>query len=240
VLTPPGRRPEDRALAEALADARHRVSMLDAGLAERYRYDLFFSNCATELVRSLNAGLGDPQAALGDRLEPNGGLGFVPFWLFRSARGRLEVSRVERIPSHRERLLAELRQRENDALVFAREANTLTSRVYGRRAPDGSFLLFTDDAPWLRPLFGAVNLGWALADGALGLLTAPFDRGDRLVRAGKGVLFSTPELVFVNIRKGSFDAATLRRAGQLRETAEERHRRGAAQRDVVSAGPPVD
>jgi hypothetical protein len=65
-------------------------------------------------------------------------------------------------------------------------------------------------------------------------------RGDRLVRAGKGVLFSTPELVFVNIRKGSFDAATLRRAGQLRETAEERHRRGAAQRDVASAGPPVD
>jgi hypothetical protein len=213
LLTPPARRPEDGALAEALADARRRVSVLEAGLAERYRYDLFFSNCVTELVRTLNAGLGDPEGALGDRLEPNGGLGFVPFWLFRRARARLEVSRVERIPSHRERILAELRQRENDALVFAREANTLTSRAYGRRAPDGSFLFFTDGALWARPLFGVVNLGWALADGAVGLLTAPFDRGDRLVRAGKGVLFSAPELVFVNIRKGSFDAATLRRVG---------------------------
>jgi hypothetical protein len=44
-------------------------------------------------------------------------------------------------------------------------------------------------------------------------MTAPFDRGARVVRAGKGALFSAPELVFVSIRKGSFDAATLRRAG---------------------------
>jgi hypothetical protein len=32
------------------------------------------------------------------------------------------------------------------------------------------------------------------------------------VRAGRGALFSLPELVFVNIRKGTFDAASLRRA----------------------------
>jgi hypothetical protein len=213
VLGAPARRPEDRALADALVGARRRVSLLEADLDQRYRYDLFFSNCATELVRALNAGLGDPEGALGDRLEPNGGLGFVPFWLFRRATGRLEVSRVERIPSHRERALAEFCEREHDALVFAREGNTLTSRVYGRRAPDGSFLLFTDGAPWARPLFGALNLGWALVDGAFGVLTVPFDRGERVVRAGKGALFSAPELVFVSIRKGSFDAATLRRAG---------------------------
>jgi hypothetical protein len=213
VLSPPARRPEDQALMVALAGGRQRLNALQTDLQERYRYDLFFSNCATELVRVLNAGLDDPEAALGGRLEPNGGLNFVPFRLFDGARSRLEVSDVERIPSHRERVLEELRQRENDALVFAREANTLTSRVYGRRAADGSFLLFTDGAAWTRPLFGLVNLGWALADGALGVLTVPFDRGERLVQAGRGVLFSAPELVFVNIRKGSFDAATLQRVG---------------------------
>ncbi len=215
LLTPPRRRPRDPASDAAVGDARRRLGALEADLDRRYHYDLFFSNCATELVRALNDGLGDPERALGGRLEPNGGLNFIPFWLFDRTRDRLEVGRVERIPSQRERVLAELRQRENDALLLAREANTLTSRVYGRRDPDGSFLLFTDDTPWVRPLFGLVNLGWALADGAVGLLTAPFDRGDRLVRAGRGALFSVPELVFVNIRKGSFDAATLRRVERL-------------------------
>jgi len=117
--------------------------------------------------------------------------------------------RVERIPSYRERRLAELRQRAHPALVYAREANTLTATVYRRRAPDGTFLLFSDDVLLARPLYGALNLGYAAAQGVLGVLAAPFDRGARAVRASKGVLFSVPELFFVSIRKGSFDAGTL-------------------------------
>ena len=118
---------------------------------------------------------------------------------------------MERLPGHRERELNALRSREGALRLYARESNTLSSRIYRRRDADGSFLLFTDDVFWPRPLFGALNLAWSAGDAALGLLTAPFDRGRRLERAGKGMLFSVPELVFVNIRKGSFDAAGLGR-----------------------------
>ena len=92
---------------------------------------------------------------------------------------------------------------------YARESNRLTSTVYRWRDRDTSFLLFTDDVFWPRPLFGALNLGWALGDATLGVFTAPFDRGRRVVRGAWGALYSFPELVFQNVRKGSFDAGTL-------------------------------
>jgi hypothetical protein len=93
--------------------------------------------------------------------------------------------------------------------VYLREVNSLTSRIYERRDRDGSFLLFSDDVLWPRPLYGAVNLAWALADGSVGVLAAPLDRGRRVRRAAVGAAFSFPELVFMNVRKGSFDAASL-------------------------------
>lgn len=204
------------ALRAALAAARAELLALERRTAAAHRYDLFRANCATELVRTLVAVLGGSERAarvLGGRLEPGEGLGFVPFALFDQVTGRLAVARVERLPSWRERAVAELRA-EGSAWTAAREANTLTSRVYRRRDADGSFLLFSDGAPLARPLQGALNLGWAGADAALGIATAPFDRGRRLARAARGALFSLPELVFVNIRKGTFDAAGLRRASR--------------------------
>jgi hypothetical protein len=39
----------------------------------------------------------------------------------------------------------------------------------------------------------------------VGLPAVPFDRGARLRAACSGVLFSVPELVFLNFRKGSFE-----------------------------------
>ena len=55
-----------------------------------------------------------------------------------------------------------------------------------------------------RPVFGAVNLVTGVAASAVGLVTAPFDRGKRLRAGLRGAFFSLPELVFQNIRKGSF------------------------------------
>ena len=47
----------------------------------------------------------------------------------------------------------------------------------------------------------ATGLGATL----VGVATLPFDRGKTLWAGLKGVMFSLPELVFFNIRKGSFD-----------------------------------
>jgi hypothetical protein len=198
----------------ALARIGSSAALRRAARAERRHYGLFTENCVTALARTLDDALGGPEPleqTLGGRVDPDEALAFWPLVYFGRVGERLAIERVERLPGRRERALSALRSQEGALRLYARESNTLSSRIYRRRDADGSFLLFTDDVFWPRPLYGALNLAWSAGDAALGLLTAPFDRGRRLERAGKGMLFSIPELVFVNIRKGSFDAAGLRR-----------------------------
>ena len=197
-------------LRESLAAARARVRDERDALLEMRGYDLVRRNCATGVIATLNRALGGPQAAreaLGGALEAGEGLGFVPFVLFDQVRERLAVTRVERVPSYRERRLRA--RQDTSTLGRLREATTLTSTIYRPRPDDTSFLLFTDDLFWVRPAFGLVNLGWALGDGLAGVVTAPLDRGRRLERGLFGALFSLPELTWINVRKGSFDASTL-------------------------------
>ena len=188
----------DRALAASIA----RREALEARFDGRYAYHLLRRNC----VHALDALLTD---SLGREGWPVAGDDFVPWLYFARARAGLPGARVERLSSYRERALADLYAREAPAWVYARESNRLFSAVYRYRPRDGSFLFFTSDAVAPRPIFGAANLAWALGDGLLGLASAPFDRGHRLRSAGRGLFFSAPELVFLNFRKGSFDAASL-------------------------------
>ncbi len=217
------RPPERRRLLAPIATATPRAELHESRAAARARvrdardalrgargYDLVRRNCATGVIATLNRALGGTQAAreaLGGALEPGEGLGFVPFVLFGQVREHLAVTRVERVPSYRER---RLRARGNTSMLGRlREAITLTSTIYRPRPDDTSFLLFTDDLFWARPAFGLVNLGWALGNGLAGVVTAPLDRGRRLERGLFGALFSLPELAWINVRKGSFDASTL-------------------------------
>ena len=55
----------------------------------------------------------------------------------------------------------------------------------------------------LGPRFGAANLLVGIGQSALGLATWPVDAGQRLDAGLRGVLYSLPELLFVNIRKGT-------------------------------------
>jgi hypothetical protein len=199
-------------LRETLARAQSRERALAARVRSEYGYDLVERNCVTELLRELQVALGGPEPAaraLGGRLDPGERLGFIPFVFFDQVQSRLRLTRSERIPNYRERRLVAEYARGGRLGVYLREVNSLTSRIYERRDRDGSFLLFSDDVLWPRPLYGAVNLAWALADGSVGVLTAPFDRGRRVKRAAVGAAFSFPELLFMNVRKGSFDAASL-------------------------------
>jgi len=56
-----------------------------------------------------------------------------------------------------------------------------------------------------RPLFGAANVLTGLGATVAGMIALPVDGGKTLWAGLKGVVFSLPELFFVNIRKGSFD-----------------------------------
>jgi len=57
----------------------------------------------------------------------------------------------------------------------------------------------------LRPLLGAANLTVGIGASLVGVARAPLDRGEALSAGLGGVLWSLPELLFVNVRKGSFD-----------------------------------
>lgn len=184
-------------------------------LRRAYGYNLIGRNCATELMRALNSafpGDADRRRALGAPIDPNEGFAFIPFRLHEAVSDRVDAPERFVLPSYRNRALATLSARETPLWIHLAESTTATSALYEPRTGDTLFLFFTEDWPWLRPLFGVANLGFGLLNAGGGVLTAAFDDGERLAEGLRGALFSLPELAFFNIRKGSFDVHRLPRA----------------------------
>ncbi len=194
-------------LDAAIEAAEERYRRQQQRVHELYRYGVLRRNCVTELARLLNDAFepDDTARALGARLEPGAGFGFIPFAFFDEVTSRLRVERLATVASHRERELARLLQTDPGLLRRLREAITLSSSIYTPRPRDGSFLFFSDDVFWRRPLLGFANFGYAAGSGVVGLVAAPFDGARRLRAAGSGLWYSLPELAFFNIRKGTFD-----------------------------------
>jgi hypothetical protein len=213
------------ALQRDLTAAQVRERATEQELQQRYAYNLITRNCVSEIFHGLNRALagairdaadgGDerPESArlhaaararLGGYIEPGAGLTFIPFVSTRAVRDTYHVTATQELPSYRRQRLAAMYRRENPLVVFLRESNTLTSTVYGPNPRDSFFVFFTDALP-TRPLLGAVNVAAGLGAGAVGLAALPFDGGSTLVAGVKGVLFSLPELAFINLRKGTFD-----------------------------------
>ena len=184
--------------ARALAAAERREARAERALREAYGYELITRNCVTELFETIGGSLHEPE------VQPRRGLlAFIPFVSFDGFAREHDVARVWEEPSLRHARIAALAREENDLWVFARESNTLSSTVYRRHDGEGLFLFFTDDRPLLRPLFGAFNLAAGLAQSIYGVGRVPFD-GGRTLRVGLAAAgYSLPELLFVNIRKGT-------------------------------------
>ena len=198
----------DDDLEAALREARQRLEAVQRELGERFAYDLVRRNCITELVRVTDEAFGSSaltHQALGGRIAPGEAFGFIPFVFFDDVRERLRVARVEHVPSFRERELARIELEEPGVWPRARESTPLLAKTYDPLLRDGAFLLFTDDVFWRRPLYGAANLGWASGYTLYGVGSAVFDRGRRLRAGLLGVFWSVPELVFQNVRKGSYE-----------------------------------
>ncbi|WP_426992105.1 hypothetical protein [Methylomonas sp. CM2] len=204
------------ALAAELALAERRLTEYRAQLTELYRYDLLGRNCVTELFRMLNATVGRTGGArsaealadasrtlLGGYLDDSGA-NRIPFAAYDSVGASYRVVASERLPPYRERQLNRQYQTEPVWRVALRESNALTSTVYAWHGDDAVFVFFTQDAVWPRPLQAGFNLAAAGGQAALGLLSWPWDSGRNLRNGLKGAAVSLPELVFFNIRKGSF------------------------------------
>ncbi|MFM8445477.1 MAG: hypothetical protein ACKN9W_19325 [Methylococcus sp.] len=183
----------------------HADQFLD-NMRESYAYQLITHNCVTELASAVNSSFegGDEREALGGHIEPGADQGFIPFRFFELIRQRYRVTETLTLPSYRNRALAKSDPSGQGWVTAALEASTLTSSIYRPREGDSAFLLFTDRDLWTRPLFGVINLGYAVGAASVGVFTSPVDGGSGLTDGLSGVLFSLPEIGFWNIRKGSF------------------------------------
>jgi hypothetical protein len=193
---------------QSLNEAHLNQKIYGDQLKRCYPYDLINNNCATELIRSINAPFQSQKRitkALGGEIVPGKDFGFIPFRLFGLVNDRFRVTKVDVLPGYRKRMFLRTAQNEpeNTGLYF-RECNTLTSTLYPGVAGDTPFLFFTDDVVWIRPVYGAVNGAYGLIAATLGIFTLPMDGGNLSLSGLKGALYSLPELFFFNIRKGSY------------------------------------
>jgi hypothetical protein len=217
---PPARRVpsyDAASLTRAAETAAHEEARLAAALERDYPYNLVTRNCVSEIFRELDAALAhaahtEDEAVireesirrLGGHVAMLGSLNFVPQISALVVEDTYAVAERLRFASYRERRLAEMRRDENPVWVFLRESNVVTSTLYRVQPRDSVFLFFTEDLVAPRPLFGAVNVMTGLAATAVGLTMLPMDGGETLWAGLRGAIFSLPELVFQNIRKGSF------------------------------------
>ena len=197
-------------LAALISENEAKVLQLREQLDTQYAYNLIDRNCATELLRSLNSAFPDRENGrreLAGWLEPDNGLVFIPNQLYAQVIEHFPVQEKKTLPSRRLRQLEDLYGDGNTLSVRLRESNTLSSTLYAPRTEDTPFLFFTDDALLLRPVMGITNLCWAAVNSLGGVFTLPLDGGERIHQGVRGMFYSLPELVFSNIRKGTYGFA---------------------------------
>jgi len=189
-------------------------------LAEHYRYDLITRNCVTELFRTIDQALlqqnksgVDPskqdELLMRESMKRLGGnisasYNFIPFVSFQSVQEHYKVTTSAVLSSYRGQQLEKLYARNNGLMVTLRESNTFTSTLYTYNPDDAFFVFFTDDNLVLRPIFGLFNTAAGIGQSIFGFLSWPFDSGKNLKSGATGVLMSLPELLFFNMRKGSY------------------------------------
>ncbi|MBD9357817.1 hypothetical protein [Methylomonas albis] len=205
--------------AKKLADFQNTVTeqieIYQNQLQSLYGYNLLNRNCVTEIFRVVNQTVASmavanqestrqaSQQLLGGYMNEQG-LNMIPFVAYAHIADTYRLSASFQREPYRERR-RQLRYRQMPQWqVDLQESNVLSSTIYDRNREDAAFLFFTQDQIWPRPLLGGFNLAVAGGQGLYGLFSWPWDSGDNLHKSLKGIVVSLPELLFFNIRKGSF------------------------------------
>ena len=214
----PGLSPQQ--LITALNELDHYESHFLQELTDHYRYDLITRNCVTELFRTIDQALlpqnkadlapskqvelarNESTKRLGGEISAS--YNFIPFISFQSVQEHYKVTASAVLNSYRGQQLEKLYARNNALTVNLRESNTFSSTLYDYNPDDAFFVFFTDDHLVLRPVFGLFNTAAGIGQSVFGFLSWPFDAGKNLESGATGVLMSLPELLFFNMRKGSY------------------------------------
>ena len=195
-------------------------SQLFQELAVQYKYDLITRNCVTELFRAIVQALVSQnkeeidsskraELAWQESTKRLGGnvsatYNFIPFVSFQSVQDQYNVTTTEILNSYRGQQLDKLYAQNKGLISLLRESNTFTSTLYDYNSDDAFFVFFTDDTLLFRPVFGLFNTAAGIGQSVFGLLSWPFDTGKNLKSGATGILMSLPELLFFNMRKGSY------------------------------------
>lgn len=173
-----------------------------------YPYHLILKNCSSELFESIdkiyNYDSKKIKYTLGKQIDPNTSLAFIPFYAIWDIQKNYKNTKSNIFLSYRKLKLDQYKNQENPIIVDLRESFLPTSTIYEGNSEDHPFLFFTDDTILLRPFYGLGNLGTGIVYTMYGVAHLPFDNGKRFKKGIQSMFFSLPELVFFNIRKGSF------------------------------------
>ncbi|MBD9360643.1 hypothetical protein [Methylomonas fluvii] len=202
-------------LADFQNSVTQQIETYQSQLQSLYGYNLLSRNCATEIFRLINQTVADISATAGEstiqasqRLlggyVDEGGLNMIPFIAYDQIGSTYRLSTSFQRQPYRERQRQQRYRQMPQWQVDLQESNTLSSSIYQWNGDDAAFLFFTQDQLWPRPLQGGFNLAVAGGQGLYGLFSWPWDDGDNLHKGLKGIVVSLPELLFFNIRKGSF------------------------------------
>lgn len=201
--------PEPEITSEYLARSEKEEESYYENLKRFYTFKLITKNCTSEIFDSLEFILNEQeyQNILGKRIDPHSSLTFIPFIAYDSITEKWNIKEETLELSHRKAALEKLYGSNPKWKTYLKESNVFSSSIYRSNPDDHMFVFFTDDVVLLRPVYGIVNLGWGIGNFTLGIFTSPFDKGKRLQNGLQSAFFSLPELVFFNIRKGTFPGA---------------------------------
>ncbi|PKA05452.1 hypothetical protein CH375_05105 [Leptospira ellisii] len=197
--------PDEKTIALHLDLSRKREQEYHKILKNLYPFQLLRENCTTEILKNVQNSFDRAEIAFpGERIEFPFSLALIPFYASYTVGKNWNNEGRTTALSFRKKKLLELKRKDPGFWTSLREISPLTSSFYKKNREDHFFPLYTDDVFWLRPVYGTINLSTGIGATAIGIFTAPFDRGERFQKGFQSAFFSLPELVFFNIRKGTF------------------------------------
>lgn len=197
--------PGNGRLKELAEISKNREMEYHSLLKKLYPFRLFSRNCTTEIIKSVQETFDIQERSFpGKKIDTTLSPSIAPFYASHKISKEWKNSGDTVLLSYRRKKLGEILEKETSLTTQIRESFTFSSSVYRSNREDHFFPLFTDDVFWKRPLYGIVNFTAGVSLTATGVFSLPFDKGERLQKGFQSAFFSLPELVFFNIRKGTF------------------------------------
>ncbi|TGK31712.1 hypothetical protein EHQ12_03825 [Leptospira gomenensis] len=197
--------PDEGTIALRLELSKKREQEYHKILKNLYPFHLLYENCTTEILKNVQDSFDRGEIPFpGERIDFPFSLSLIPFYASYAVTKKWNNEGETTALSFRKKKLSELKRKDPGFWTSLREISPLTSSFYKKNREDHFFPLYTDDVFWLRPVYGTINLGAGIGATAIGIFSAPLDRGEKFQKGFQSAFFSLPELVFFNIRKGTF------------------------------------